>query len=84
MDATDDADRGDIALPEYWDKRYANEKPGDPTHEWFLNYKELASFLEKKLFSARPPQSSPRILHLGSGKSVSSGHRPVAGPRWVR
>jgi hypothetical protein len=60
----------DLAQPGYWDARYANEKPGDPTHEWFRNYEDLSAFLERRLKAAKPPHTNPRILHLGAGKSV--------------
>jgi EEF1A lysine methyltransferase 4 len=70
MASADDDKSGSLAHPQYWDERYAKENPNEPSREWFRDYKDLSSFLEKRLFSDRPPQSNPRILHLGSGKSV--------------
>jgi EEF1A lysine methyltransferase 4 len=74
MASPDDDKSASLAHPQYWDERYANEKEDDKSHEWFREYKDLVPFLEKRLFSAYPPQNNPRILHLGAGKSVGTAH----------
>ncbi|KAI1862940.1 hypothetical protein JX265_008986 [Neoarthrinium moseri] len=68
--ASEETTTENLAQPEYWDTRYASEKPGDPTHEWFRTYEDLSAFLERRLFAVWPPHTAPRILHLGAGKST--------------
>ena len=68
------ASQKELAIPEYWDKRYAevgNAKT-DGAHEaddyeWFKTYDKLKPFLHKHLL---PTSSKPKILHLGCGTSV--------------
>jgi hypothetical protein len=59
-----------LATPEYWDSRYAQSNGEDPTHEWFRSYEALEPFFKENLFATKPPQSQPRIVHLGTGDSV--------------
>ncbi|KAI0482643.1 S-adenosyl-L-methionine-dependent methyltransferase [Xylariaceae sp. FL0804] len=61
------ADEADLARPEYWDEYYV--KPGN---EWYsqLYGPKLWGYLEQVLLQARPAESHPRILHLGSGDST--------------
>lgn len=62
-----------LGLSEYWDSRYANSNNNDPTHEWFRSFSQVLPFLQKNLLEqpGRTAQDDPRILHLGSGDSVS-------------
>lgn len=60
-----------LAHPEYWNERYSTAETDEPTHEWFRTFGDLLPFLEPKLFKARPASTNPKILHLGSGDSVS-------------
>jgi hypothetical protein len=56
----------------FWDERYSKaEDSSKPTHEWFRDFGSLEPFFDKHLFTARKPDTRPRILHLGSGDSVS-------------
>jgi hypothetical protein len=59
---------------EFWDERYAKAAVEDekPTHEWLRSFTALQPFFDKHLFHERGPDGrSERILHLGSGDSVS-------------
>lgn len=63
-----------LAHPEFWDARYSNAPEGEghaPTHEWFRTYQDLELFFRKHLVEWRAPETNPRIVHLGSGDSVS-------------
>lgn len=76
-----------LSRPEYWDERYsqATKADGDsetemPTHEWFRSFGDLEEFFQKHLFQSLGcrPEDNPRILHLGSGDSVSiHGLKPL-------
>ncbi|KAK1625046.1 S-adenosyl-L-methionine-dependent methyltransferase [Colletotrichum phormii] len=59
-----------LTTPEFWDRRYTKSDGSNPTHEWFRTFKALEPFFEKHLFSKRHPNTSPRIMHLGSGDST--------------
>lgn len=60
-----------LAYAEFWDERYS--KAGEePTHEWFRSFDALEPFFKKHLFT-KPHDA--RILHLGSGDSVSLDDR---------
>jgi EEF1A lysine methyltransferase 4 len=63
-----------LGLSEYWDSRYATSNNNDPTHEWFRSFSQVLPFLQKNLLEqpGRTAQDNPKILHLGSGDSVSS------------
>ena len=61
-----------LAHPEYWNERYAEVGPDEQVHEWFRSFNDLKPFFDQHIFQARGPETSPRILHLGSGDSVSS------------
>lgn len=61
-----------LAHSEYWDERYAEVGPDEQVHEWFRSFNDLKPFLDRHLFQVREPETCPRILHLGSGDSVSS------------
>lgn len=61
-----------LGHPDYWDERYAKVGPDEQVHEWFRSFKDLTPFFDRHLFQVRPPTVAPRILHLGSGDSVSS------------
>src|ERR1700754_3318942 len=69
--STSTAELKRIAHPEYWDERYASVGPGEQVHEWFRSFDDLKPFLDRHLFQVRAAQTAPRILHLGSGDSVS-------------
>jgi hypothetical protein len=69
---TDDKELERLAEPSYWDTRYAETQPGKQLHEWFRSYGDLEPFLAHYLFQLYPAKSRPRILHLGSGDSVSA------------
>lgn len=62
---------GALSTSEYWDKRYATADGQNATHEWFKSFDALLPFLESNLFTTRPVEHKPKILHLGSGDSVS-------------
>jgi hypothetical protein len=62
---------GALSTSEYWDKRYAQADGENATHEWFRSFSALLPFLQTNLFDARPVDQKPKILHLGSGDSVS-------------
>lgn len=58
---------------EFWDARYQEAEGDKPTHEWFRAFSELEPFFDKHLFQGRGEGGKKdRILHLGSGDSVSS------------
>ena len=59
-----------LATPEYWDSRYAQSNGEDPTHEWFRSYTALEPFFKENLFTTKPAEQSPKIVHLGTGDSV--------------
>ncbi|KAK1461409.1 hypothetical protein CMEL01_14363 [Colletotrichum melonis] len=59
-----------LATPEFWNRRYTKSDGSHPTHEWFRTFEALEPFFEKHLFSQRRPDTSPRIMHLGSGDST--------------
>lgn len=61
-----------LAHHDYWDERYAEVGPDEQVHEWFRSFNDLRPFLDTYLFQIRGPETAPRILHLGSGDSVSS------------
>lgn len=65
----------ELSLAEYWDGRYANAEAEAeaPTHEWFRSFGHLLPYLERNLLKVAgfTAQDDPRILHLGSGDSVS-------------
>lgn len=60
-----------LATSEFWNERYDKADGDNPTHEWFRSYASLKPFFETHLFDQKPPSSNPRIVHLGSGDSVS-------------
>jgi hypothetical protein len=60
-----------LAHPEFWDERYSTAETDAPTHEWFRTFDDLLPFFEANLFAPRGPSTNPKILHLGSGDSVS-------------
>ncbi|KAK2037969.1 hypothetical protein LZ31DRAFT_508809 [Colletotrichum somersetense] len=59
-----------LATPEFWNERYTKSDGSNPTHEWFRTFAALEPFFQRHLFSQRPPESAPRIMHLGSGDST--------------
>ncbi|KAL0764991.1 hypothetical protein CaCOL14_012250 [Colletotrichum acutatum] len=59
-----------LATPELWNQRYTKSDGSHPTHEWLRTFEALEPFFEKHLFSQRRPDTSPRIMHLGSGDST--------------
>jgi hypothetical protein len=65
---------GALSTFEYWDKRYAQADGENATHEWFRSFSALLPFLQSNLFDARPVDQKPKILHFGSGDSVSCRH----------
>ena len=64
----------ELAHPEYWDKRYSANDKDAQVYDWLRHFSTLKPFLTTHLPSAT---SDPKILHLGSGNSVSS-HLPTA------
>jgi hypothetical protein len=60
-----------LGRAEFWDERYAKADGDKPTHEWFRAFDALEPFFTKHLFVERKAETEPRILHLGSGDSVS-------------
>lgn len=65
-----DAETKRLAFPEYWDERYAGAGSDEQVHEWFRSFGDLELFFDRHLFQVRGPETSPKILHLGSGDSV--------------
>lgn len=61
----------ELAHPEYWDKRYSADDADAKVYDWLRRFDTIKPFLTKHLPA---PDASPRILHLGSGNSVSPGH----------
>lgn len=62
-----------LGFSEFWDDRYKKAEGDKPTHEWFRAFSELEPFFDKHLFQGRGEEGKKgRILHLGSGDSVSS------------
>jgi hypothetical protein len=61
-----------MVLSEYWDERYSEVQPDKQLHEWFKSFRDIEAFLEQHLLQIKSPDTSPEILHLGSGDSVSS------------
>lgn len=62
----------ELSEPEFWNERYNKSDGENPTHEWFKTFAALEPYFEKHLFAARPAAVNPRIMHLGSGDSVST------------
>jgi EEF1A lysine methyltransferase 4 len=60
-----------LSRAEYWDERYSKSDGDNPTHEWFRSYSALEPFFAKHLFPVWAPESAPKLVHLGSGDSVS-------------
>jgi hypothetical protein len=60
-----------LGRKEFWDERYAKVDEDKQTHEWFRAFNALEPFFTKHLFAPRKAETQPRILHLGSGDSVS-------------
>ncbi|KAK3679721.1 hypothetical protein LTR78_000097 [Recurvomyces mirabilis] len=57
----------ELAHPQYWDKRYGDTDSGDAkTYDWLRHFDTIKPFLLKHL---PPPDTDPKILHLGSGNS---------------
>ncbi|KAJ2996252.1 hypothetical protein NUW58_g1035 [Xylaria curta] len=59
-----------LAEPGYWDTRYGETRPDGQLHEWFRSFADLEEVLKSSLFQAYPAESTPKILHLGSGDST--------------
>ncbi|EQB45678.1 hypothetical protein CGLO_15417 [Colletotrichum gloeosporioides Cg-14] len=59
-----------LATPEFWNERYTKSDGSNPTHEWFRTFAALEPYFQKHLFTQRSPETSPRIMHLGSGDST--------------
>lgn len=61
-----------LGFSDFWDDRYKKAEGDKPTHEWFRAFTELEPFFNKHLFEGRGEQGKKsRVLHLGSGDSVS-------------
>lgn len=72
-----------LSNPDFWNSRYSVSDGENPTHEWFRSYEALRGFLGKYLppvagsgegggvTEGKGKGKGPRILHLGSGDSVS-------------
>ena len=67
--AMSDADIKRLAHADYWDGRYSETGEGQQYHEWFRSFDDLEAFFEQNLPKRAP--EGVRILHLGSGDSVS-------------
>ena len=63
-----DAELERLSHADYWDERYGQVGPDQQLHEWFRSFEDLLPFFEQNLLK-RPATS--KILHLGSGDSVS-------------
>ncbi|KAI1400931.1 S-adenosyl-L-methionine-dependent methyltransferase [Hypoxylon fuscum] len=59
-----------LAYADYWDERYSEVGPDKQVHEWFRSFGDLKQFFDRNLFQVRGPETSPKILHLGSGDST--------------
>lgn len=66
-----DAEIERLAHVEYWNERYAEVGSDKQLHEWFRAFSDLEPFLTRHLFRTHGPETAPKILHLGSGDSVS-------------
>lgn len=56
----------------FWDERYMKADGDKPTHEWFRAFDALEPFFDQYLFKERGEEGkNGKILHLGSGDSVS-------------
>lgn len=72
---TSEAEAAALGHANFWDERYAKADDGEkPTHEWFRDFASLEPFFSRHLFAVRDPTTRPRIMHLGSGDSVSFFH----------
>lgn len=61
-----------LGRSDFWDARYAKSDGEVPTHEWFRDFDALEPFFQKYLFEERGEEGKAgRVLHLGSGDSVS-------------
>lgn len=60
----DEPNNADFQTQEYWDKRYAAEKP-DEDFDWFKTYEELKPMFDELIGDRRA-----RILMLGCGNST--------------
>jgi len=61
----------ELAHPEYWDKRYSADDDDAKVYDWLRRFDTIRPFLTKYL--PPPSDNGPKILHLGSGNSVSLG-----------
>ncbi|KAI0179903.1 S-adenosyl-L-methionine-dependent methyltransferase [Hypoxylon sp. FL1284] len=59
-----------LAHADYWDERYSGVQPDGRLHEWFRSFSDLEEFFDRNLFQIRKPDTTPSILHLGSGDST--------------
>ena len=66
-----DAETKRLAYSEYWNDRYAEVGSNNRVHEWFKSFSDLELFFDRHLFPVQGPETAPKILHLGSGESVS-------------
>lgn len=70
--STQTAESKRLAHFEYWNERYAKVGLDGQVHEWLRSFDDLIPFFDRHLFQVRRPETAPKILHLGSGDSVSS------------
>ncbi|CAJ2504756.1 Uu.00g121500.m01.CDS01 [Anthostomella pinea] len=68
--APSDDENEKLSHADFWNQRYAEAEGDQPTHEWFRSFQDLEAFFDQKLFGTRPPETAPRLLHLGSGDST--------------
>jgi len=61
----------ELAHPAYWDKRYSADDEDARVYDWLRRFDTIKPFLTERL---PPPEDGAKILHLGSGNSVS--HHP--------
>lgn len=60
-----------LSHADYWDEQYSEVGPDEQLHEWFRSFDDLLPFFQQNLLAR--PGSEVKILHLGSGDSVSTG-----------
>ena len=67
--AMSEAELERLSHADYWDERYSEVGPDQQVHEWFRSFEDLLPFFQQNLLTR--PGSEVKILHLGSGDSVS-------------
>jgi EEF1A lysine methyltransferase 4 len=58
----------ELAHPEYWDQRYSAGDDDAKAYDWLRRFDTIKPFMMEHLPA---PGANAKVLHLGSGNSVS-------------